>query len=267
MVTGASRGLGRAIALELAGQGFEVLATMRSPNAGQDLPERSGGRIQVGALDLDSLGQVEIPDDLRVLVNNAGIETEYLPAEHAPLSEWRRVFETNLFGLVDLTQQAIPVLRQRPGSVICNVTSASILFPMPFYSVYRASKAAVSAYGESLAAELRPFGVRILEVLPGPIETDMLAGSDRVPEAAQFEAYRALAEWAHAGRQGAGAESTAAETAAAAIVAAILDENSPLQVGCDAMSRIMLDAAGAPASEALRQGVLSAMPGAPKEEN
>ncbi len=260
LVTGASRGLGRAIALELAARGFEVVATMRSPADGQDLPAQSGGRIQVAALDLDRLGEFEIPASLRILVNNAGIETDYLPAEHAPLTEWRRVFETNLFGLVELTQRAIPTLRQQVGSVICNVTSASILFPMPFYSAYRASKAAVSAYGESLAAELRPFGVRILEVLPGPIETDMLAGSDRLPEAATYESYRALAEWAYAGRKGAGTESTSAAVAASAVVDSILDETSPLQAGCDPMGRAMLEAAGGVASEALRRGVLSAMP-------
>ncbi len=172
----------------------------------------------------------------------------------------RRVFETNLFGLVEVTRRAIPALRAGGGGVICNLTSASLLFPMPFYGVYRASKAAVAAFGESLAAELRPQGIRVLEILPGPIETDMLAGSDRLPEGADDPRYRALAEWAHASRGQTAEQTTPAAEAARAIADAILDDASPLKVGCDPLARAMLDAAGEPAAEAMRRGVLAAMP-------
>jgi len=246
LVTGASRGLGRATALALAARGFEVVASMRDPAAGATLAAEAaaaGGRLRVERLDVENPESIHIPAGLRVLVNNAGVECAYLPVEHAPLEDWRRVFETNLFGLVEVTRRAIPQLREARAGVICNITSASLLFPMPFYAVYRASKAAVQALGESLQAELRPFGVRVVEVLPGPIATDMLAGSKREPEAAGHPPYRALAAWAYEARKASEALVTPAEEAASRIVDAILDDAGPLRVACDALGEGMLQGA------------------------
>jgi NAD(P)-dependent dehydrogenase (short-subunit alcohol dehydrogenase family) len=127
------------------------------------------------------------------------------------------------------------------------------------YSIYRASKAAVQAFGETLAAELRPFGIRVLEVLPGPIETDMLAGSDREPEAARLAGYTALARWAHVARQGMSGSTTPAAEAARRIADAILDENAPLRVGCDEVGRAMLRGADAAPFETRLAGALGAM--------
>jgi NAD(P)-dependent dehydrogenase (short-subunit alcohol dehydrogenase family) len=123
-----------------------------------------------------------------------------------------------------------------------NVTSSSILAPVPFYAVYRASKAAVSALGESLRAELAPFGIRVLEVMPGPIDTDMLAGSAAPPAALDFEPYRAMAERAHEGRLNVAPMITATADAARAIVDATLDDDAPLRVGCDPLGLGLLDA-------------------------
>jgi len=259
LVTGASRGLGRATALELARRGFDVVASMRDPAAAGRLEEEGAGRIRVARLDLLDPASIGIPGGLRVLVNNAGVETEYLPVEHAPIEAWRRVFETNLFGLVEVTRRAIPSLRGAGGGVICNVTTASLPFPMPFYAIYRASKAAVAALGESLRAELLPFGIRLLEILPGPVETDMLTGSDRMPEALQHPGYEPLARWAYAGRQASGASSTPAPLAAAAIVDAILDDGAPLRVACDPLGVGLLEGTGSAAEEQRMRGLLAAM--------
>lgn len=103
-------------------------------------------------MDVTDPSTIDVPDDLRILVNNAGIDAPYLPVEHTPLEVWRSVFETNVFGLVAVTQAAVAAMRPRRTGVVCNITSASIWFPMPLFSVYRASKAAVAAFGESLAA-------------------------------------------------------------------------------------------------------------------
>ncbi|GIW42638.1 MAG: short-chain dehydrogenase/reductase [Candidatus Binatia bacterium] len=244
LVTGSSRGLGRALALELARRGFEVVATMRNPEAGRDLAKEAGdaaGRILVERLDLVDPGTFRIPPGLRVLVNNAAIEEAYLPVEETPLDQWRRVFETNVFGLVELTRRAIPVLRKNGGGVICNITSSSLLVPTPFYAVYRASKAAVSALGESLRAELAPFGIRVLEILPGPVETDMLAHSNRRYEAEAFEPYRPMAERSYENRKSL-FSSTPAADAARTIADAILDDRSPLRRACDPMGEQMLEA-------------------------
>ena len=94
-------------------------------------------------------------------------------------------------GRVGTTKHSIPVLRVAGGGVICNVTSSSLLAPVPFLGAYRSSKAAVSAIGESLAAEVAQFGIRVLEILPGPIETDMLLASDKPAAAVEHERYRA----------------------------------------------------------------------------
>lgn len=252
LVTGASRGIGRAVSLELAARGFEVVATMRDPEAGATLAELAaarGGRLRVAALDVDRPATIEIPDGLRVLVNNAGIECANLPVEAQPAGDWRRVFDTNLFGLVEVTRRAIPALRASGGGVVCNVTSSSLLAPVPFYAVYRASKAAVAALGESLLAELAPLGIRVLEVLPGPIDTDMLAGSARTPEACAFPEYRAAAEALHAGRMALGELVTPPMEAARRIADAILDDAAPLRVACDPLGEAMLAGAGVDAAE------------------
>ena len=244
LVTGASRGIGRAAALELARRGFEVVATMRNPAAGKALAakaEEDRLRLRLERLDVGVPGTICIPDGLRVLVNNAGIEEDYLPVEETPMEQWRRIFETNVFGLVEVTRRAIPVLRAGGGGVICNVTSSSLLVPTPFYAAYRASKAAVSALGESLRAEMAPFGIRVVEVLPGPIDTDMLAHSDRPLEAAAYPPYSAMAERSYENRKAAAPFVTSAADAAKTIADVILADEGPLRCGCDAMSTQMLE--------------------------
>src|SRR5690242_6955696 len=144
VVTGASRGIGRAVAIELARRGFDVVATMRDPAAGASLLDEAGGSLRVERLDVTDASTMSMPDGLRVLVNNAGVEDDNLPVEAMPLDIWRRLFETNVFGLVEVTRHAIPKLRESGGGVICNITSSSLLAPVPFLGAYRATKAAVS---------------------------------------------------------------------------------------------------------------------------
>jgi NAD(P)-dependent dehydrogenase (short-subunit alcohol dehydrogenase family) len=179
VVTGASRGIGRAVAIELARRGFDVVATMRNPAAGATLADEVGadakGTLTVSRLDVTDPDTIVFPDSLKVLVNNAATEAAHPAFEDTPLELWRAMFETNVFGLIEATKRALPILRANGGGVICNVTSSSILAPMPFYGPYRGSKAVVSCIGESLQAEVKPFGIRVVEIMPGPIDTDMLA--------------------------------------------------------------------------------------------
>ena len=171
---------------------------------------------------------INLPEGLRVLVNNAGVESDNLPVEVMPTEMWRAIFETNVFGLVEVTDRAIPIMRAAGGGVICNVTSSSILAPVPFLGAYRSSKAAVSAIGESLQAEVGRFGIRVLEITPGPIETDMLATSDRPAAAIEHEPYRPQAEQVWEGRQRIRGMYTPAPEAARRIADAILDDAAPL---------------------------------------
>jgi NAD(P)-dependent dehydrogenase (short-subunit alcohol dehydrogenase family) len=236
VVTGASRGIGRAVAIALDEAGFDVTATMRDPAAGVGLP----ASIRVAALDVTRPETIELPEGLRVLVNNAGIERDYLPVEAAPMDQWRDVFETNVFGLVEVTRRAVPLMRAAGGGVICNLTSSSLLVPMPFYSVYRASKAAVQALGESLGAEVAPFGIRVIEVMPGPVETDMLASSARMPEAAGCPGYEDMAGAVAEGRASITDLITPAAVAARAIRDAILAGEGPVRWSCDPLGADLL---------------------------
>ena len=177
-----------------------------------------------------------------MLVNNAGIDTDYLPVEHANIDDWRRMFETNVFGVVALTSAAIPTLRANQPSVVCTVTSSSIIASVPFFSAYRASKAAASAFGDSLRVEVAPFGIRVVEILPGPIDTDMFRLSTGEQGAARFADYRPLADVAAVaaprarrppcGRSGAGG-----------VGHRRCDPRSagPMRYGCDPVSLELLD--------------------------
>jgi len=264
MVTGASRGIGRAVALELATRGFEVIATMRNPDDGAALARDAGaasGSLRIERLDVTEPDSIRLPDSVRVLVNNAGTEAAHPPFEATPMELWRRMFETNVFGLIEVTKRAIPALRAAGGGVLCNVTSSSILAPVPFYAPYRSSKAAVSAIGESLRAELAPLGIRVLEIMPGPIDTDMLAGSDRAPEAIDHDGYRATAERYYEGRRAIEGQVASARDAARVIVDAVLDDDAPLRVGCDPLAVGLLDAWRGSSDEDLMQAMLPAWTG------
>ena len=242
LVTGASRGIGRAVALELAHRGFDTVATMRDPDAGASLAAEAEGRLQVRRLDVTDPSTFDLPADLRVVVNNAGIDTDFLPVEHANVDDWRRMFETNVFGVVALTSAAIPTLRANQPAVVCTITSSSIIAAVPFYSAYRASKAAVSAFDDSLRVEVARFGIRVVEILPGPIDTDMFRLSTGEQDASRFEQYRALGEVAATlRREHADPRVVDPPQAAVAIVDAILDSAGPMRYGCDPVSLELLE--------------------------
>jgi NAD(P)-dependent dehydrogenase (short-subunit alcohol dehydrogenase family) len=242
LVTGASRGIGRAIALELATRGFNTIATMRDPACGADLPGATSGSLTVSRLDVTDPTTFDLPDDLTVLVNNAGVDSPYLPVEHADLGDWRSLFETNVLGVIATTKAAIPTLRQNQPSVICNITSSSIVASVPFYSAYRATKAAVSAFGDSLRVEVAPSGIRVVEILPGPIDTDMFRLSTGQPDAVRFAEYEAMARVTEQQRREyADPQVSDPAVAAGLIVDAILDSSGPMRYGCDPLSIGLLD--------------------------
>src|SRR5882724_8549827 len=109
VVTGASRGIGRAVATELAARGFDTVATMRDVSAGAGLPCR------VERLDVMDPSSIRLPDGLRVLVNNAGVERPHHPFETTPMGDWRAMFETNVFSLIEVSARAIPIMRASGG--------------------------------------------------------------------------------------------------------------------------------------------------------
>ena len=167
MITGCSSGYGLFTARHFLAQGWNVIATMRTPRA--DLLPRSD-RLHVVALDVTKRESIEAAlaaaGPIDVLVNNAGIGV--LGAlEAMPMSLVREVFETNTFGVIAMTQAVLPQFRARRSGMIINVTSSTTLAPMPLVAVYTASKAAIEAFSGSLALELADFNVQVKSVIPG----------------------------------------------------------------------------------------------------
>jgi NAD(P)-dependent dehydrogenase (short-subunit alcohol dehydrogenase family) len=148
------------------------------------------------------------------------------------------------------------VLRANGGGVIVNVTSSSVFVPMPFYSVYRASKAAVQALSESLRAEVAPFGIHVVEVLPGPVDTDMLAASRVESDTRRTPAYAPLAD--RVAELRVGEPTTPVEDAARAIVDAICADPPPARLGCDPMGADLVNGWAATPDEEWQAGFLDA---------
>ena len=169
LVTGCSTGIGRAAAAELAGRGHSVVATARRPETLADLDVAD--RL---ALDVDRDDSVAAAlaaaGELDGLVNNAGFGIGG-PVEKVPLAEVRRMFETNVFGAVRMMQAVMPAWRERGSGTIVNVTSVSGVVAAPLAGFYSATKFALEALTEAARLELGHYGVRVLSVQPGFIET------------------------------------------------------------------------------------------------
>jgi NAD(P)-dependent dehydrogenase (short-subunit alcohol dehydrogenase family) len=241
LITGCSSGFGAETARLFLDRGWNVIATLRTPNP-DVLP--SSERLRVLPLDVTDAASIRAAVDaagpIDVLVNNAGHGLLSV-VEGTPLDTIRANFETNTFGTIAVTQAFLPHLRTRDGAVIVNVSSSTTLKPLPMLAVYTASKAAINALTESLALELSPFGIRVHLVLPGrspetPFGQNARAQMQRdgitVPDA--------YAEFAHNvfGAMGATTDApvTHASDVAEAIWQAATDPSSPLRLpaGADA---------------------------------
>lgn len=167
LITGCSSGYGMETARQFHERGFNVMATMRTPRL--DILPRSD-RLQVLALDVTDSESIAAAIDaagpIDVLINNAGIGL-MSAFEATPMATVHEVFATNTLGTMAVTQAVLPQLRRRRCGVIVNVTSSATLCPMPFVSVYTASKTAIEGFTASLALELRAFDVHVKLVEPG----------------------------------------------------------------------------------------------------
>ena len=198
-VTGAGGGIGLGIAAEAARRGYATLALIYDEAQHADV-ERAvdgfPGNVAIQCLDITRPGDFAFPDDLDVLVNNAGIRLKNLPIEHIPLDEWRLYFDVNFLGHVTMTQRAIPIMRARHKGLICNINSGSLYSPMPFLAPYRATKGAMMAFTETLRAEVEQFGIGVLEILPGAVKTGINKESVtvRIAHAVEYPEYAAMAQ-------------------------------------------------------------------------
>jgi NAD(P)-dependent dehydrogenase (short-subunit alcohol dehydrogenase family) len=177
LITGCSSGYGRAIARYFHEQGWNVIATMRTPR--EDVLPRSE-RLRVMALDVTKpesiAAALESSGPIDVLVNNAGIGVVGA-FEATPMATTREVFETNTFGVMAMIQAVLPQFRERRSGTIVNVTSSTTLAPMPLAAMYTASKTAIEGFTASLALELEFFNVRVKLVEPGYCPTTAFASN------------------------------------------------------------------------------------------
>lgn len=167
LITGCSSGYGLQTARHFHAQGWNVIATMRTPRE-DILPATE--RLRTVALDVTSPDSIaaalEASGPIDVLVNNAGIGM-FGAFEATPMSVVRSLFETNTFGVMAMTQAVLPQFRARKSGTIVNVTSSATLAPMPLVAAYTASKTAIEGFTGSLAHELGHFGIRVKLVQPG----------------------------------------------------------------------------------------------------
>jgi NAD(P)-dependent dehydrogenase (short-subunit alcohol dehydrogenase family) len=200
LITGCSSGYGLETARHFHAQGWNVVATMRTPRA--DLLPRTD-RLRVLALDVTKPASIaaalEASGPIDVLVNNAGIGL-FGAFEATPMTTVREVFETNTFGVMAMTQAVVPQLRARRSGVVVNVTSSATLAPMPLVAVYTASKTAIEGFTGSLAFELAAFDVRVKLVEPGYAPTTRFSSNTGARlEGLIPESYAPLAQRVFAG--------------------------------------------------------------------
>ena len=177
LITGCSVGIGRATAELFQRNGWQVAATMRNPDAGQELAKLDN--VLVAKLDVTDQGSIRSAvtaaadrfGGIDVLVNNAGYGV-YGVLEATPVESMRQQFETNVIGLLAVTSAVVPGFRQRRGGVIVNVSSIAGRLTLPFGALYCGSKFAVEGISEALSYEMREIGVRVKLVEPGFIKTN-----------------------------------------------------------------------------------------------
>jgi NAD(P)-dependent dehydrogenase (short-subunit alcohol dehydrogenase family) len=193
VVTGASSGFGLLTTLELARRGFHVIATMRDTIKGSALLEKASKNgchefIQIYELDVTSEVSVhsfqtfiESVGRIDLLVNNAGYAGAGF-VEEIPIAEYRKQFETNVFGLIMVTQACLPLMRKQRNGIIINVSSISGLIGFPGISPYVASKHALEGWSECLRLEMKPFGVCVSLVEPGSFKTNIWSTGKQITE-------------------------------------------------------------------------------------
>ncbi len=180
VVTGGSSGLGRRLALDLADRGATVVAIARSTAALEQVAATSDGRVVAAPCDVSDepalaalLGAVEAERGrIDILINSAGWE-QPTRVEDADVELYHRIFATNFFGLVTATLAVVPGMLKRGQGVVVNVSSDHGRAPSPGTPAYSASKAAVSAFTESLAHECHGRGVHLHVLYPGWVPTPM----------------------------------------------------------------------------------------------
>jgi NAD(P)-dependent dehydrogenase (short-subunit alcohol dehydrogenase family) len=187
-LTGSSRGLGRAIAAAVLDAGHQLVATARNPESLDDLVATHPDRVLPLALDVTDAAAAEAAiaagskrfGRIDVVVNNAGY-ADLAAIEDVDPDDFRAQIDTNLFGVVNVTKAALPVLREQGGGHVIQVSSVGGRLATPGLAAYQSAKWAVGGFSSVLAAEVAPLGIRVTVLEPGGMQTDWAGSSMQVP--------------------------------------------------------------------------------------
>jgi len=179
LVTGASSGIGAAAARLLVAEGVRVVLVARRGERIDALAAELGPAALALPADVADAGQVAAVFDqvrervggLDLLFNNAGLGVN-APFEHSDPADWKRMIDANLYGVLQCTRAAIPLLRGRPGAMICSVSSVGGRYGVANWSVYSATKFAVVGFHDALRKELGEEGIRVAVIEPGAVRTE-----------------------------------------------------------------------------------------------
>lgn len=247
LITGSSTGIGKAAARHFLEQGWNVIATQRTPARETELKE--GPSLQLARLDVTDPASIGTAIDqgigrfgrIDALVNNAGYSL-YGTFESMNEAQLRRQFDTNVFGLMEVTRQMLPHFRNQKSGVVINISSMGGRLTFPLYSVYHGSKWAVDGFSESLQYELRPLGIRVKIVEPGAIKTDFYDRSTEFVHNRELGEYNDTVDRALNKMKGVGKNAASPEIVAKTIFRAATDGNWKLRyvVGADAKSLLAI---------------------------
>lgn len=233
LITGASKGIGRAIAIEFARRGHRVVATARNPDSLADLDVDQ--RLALDVTDADSVrAAVEQAGEIDVLVSNAGA-IFYAAVEATPLDEFAKLLELNTIGAIRMAQAVLPGMRARGNGRLLFMSSIVGRLVLPPGSAYAATKWALEAMVETLAMEIEPFGVQTALLEPGAVSSGAL--DDVTTYTLPDDPYAALLEH-HGGRD----QLITPKDVAVAVADAAEVANLPLRVPVGATAEKILAA-------------------------
>lgn len=189
LITGASRGLGRAFTEEVLKAGHRVVATARNSDQLADVASRFGDSVRAVSLDVTKEAQakyavaaaIQTFGGLDVLVNNAGYGN-VCPVEDTPLADFRAQIETNLFGVIIMSKAVLPYFRERGSGHIIQISSIGGRVGPTGRAAYAAAKFGVEGFSESLSKEVGPLGIKVTIVEPGGFRTDFAGSSTELRE-------------------------------------------------------------------------------------
>jgi short-subunit dehydrogenase len=244
-ITGASSGIGKATAKLFAQKGWNVAATMRTPEKENELIKFENVKIfKLDVIDTKSIKTAineakRVFGDIDVVVNNAGYGLTG-PFEASTMEQIDRQFQTNVFGLMNVTREILPHFRDKEDGVIINVASMGGRITFPLYSLYHASKWAVEGFSESLQHELKPFNIKVKIIEPGPIRTDFYDRSMDVMRKEGLDAYDSYINKAMPNMNASGINGAPPEVVAKTIYKAAVSNNWKLRYPADLNAKLIL---------------------------